>query len=57
MNSLPATISLGLIALTAIISGAVVSSSNGDPAALFALAGTAAGAIGGAMIPRQSPLP
>jgi hypothetical protein len=58
MNTLPATIALALIALTAIIAGAVVSASGtADASALWALAGTAAGAIGGAMIPRNAPLP
>lgn len=54
MNTLPATIALAVIAVAALISGAVISNTAADPSALWAIAGTAAGAIGGAMVPNRS---
>lgn len=51
MNSLPATIALAVIAVASVIAGAIVTASGSDAAALWAIAGTAAGAIGGAVIP------
>lgn len=54
MNSLPSTIALGLIALAAVIAGAIVTTSGSDASALWAIAGTSAGALGGAMIPARN---
>lgn len=54
MNSLPATIALAVIAIASVISGAIVTTSGADAAALWAIAGTAAGAIGGAIIPQNA---
>lgn len=54
MNSLSSTIALGLIALAAVISGAIVTTSGADASALWAIAGTSAGALGGAMIPSRN---
>ena len=55
MNTLPATIALAVIAVAALIAGAIVTSSGNDGSALWAIAGTAAGAIGGAVIPGRNP--
>ena len=57
MNSLPATIALALIAVAALVSGSIVTSSGSDASALWAIAGTAAGAIGGAVMPTRSGTP
>ena len=58
MNTLPAVIALALIAVSAVIAGAIVVSQSVDASALWAIAGTAAGAIGGALVPRSAaPLP
>lgn len=54
MNTTPATIALALIAIAALISGAIITTTGADAAALWAIAGTAAGAIGGAIIPTRS---
>jgi hypothetical protein len=54
MNSLPSTIALGLIAIAALVSGAIVTNSGNDASALWAIAGTAAGALGGAIVPSRS---
>ena len=54
MNNQLQTIALSLIALAAVIAGAVVSSTGTDASALWAIAGTAAGAIGGALMPSRS---
>ena len=53
MNTLPATIALALIAVAALVSGSLVTSSGSDASALWAIAGTAAGAIGGAVMPSR----
>lgn len=57
MNTTPATIALALIAIASLIAGAIVTTSGADAAALWAIAGTAAGAIGGAVIPSRSTAP
>lgn len=57
MNTTPATIALALIAIAALIAGAIVSTSGTDASALWAIAGTAAGAIGGAVIPSRISTP
>lgn len=53
MNTLPATIALAVIAVAALTAGAIVNTSAGDASALWAIAGTAAGAIGGAVMPSR----
>lgn len=53
MRNNASTAALGLIAMAAIIAGAIVSASGADPAALWAIAATASGAVGGAMLPAQ----
>jgi hypothetical protein len=53
VNTLPATIALALIAVAALVSGSIVTSSGSDASALWAIAGTAAGAIGGAVMPSR----
>jgi hypothetical protein len=55
MNNYVQTLALAAIALAALIAGAVVSVSGTDASALWAIAGTAAGAIGGALMPGKSP--
>lgn len=58
MTTLPAVIALALIACAAVIAGAIVAGNGSDASALWAIAGTAAGAIGGALVPRSAaPLP
>lgn len=55
MNTIPAVIALAVIAVAAVIAGAIVTASSADASALWAIAGTSAGAIGGAMVPSRNP--
>jgi len=55
MNNTVQTLALAAIALAALIAGAVVASAGTDASALWAIAGTAAGAIGGAIMPSRTP--
>jgi hypothetical protein len=57
VKTLPATIALALIAVAALVSGAIVTSGGSDASALWAIAGTAAGAIGGAVMPSRVSTP
>lgn len=45
---------LGVLALAAIIGGVILTTSGHDAATLWTLAGTAAGAIGGVLVPGSS---
>lgn len=48
---------LGVLALAAIIGGVILTSSGHDAGTLWTLAGTAAGAIGGVLVPGSSSSP
>lgn len=53
MTNYVATIALAVIALAALIAGSVVVTSGADASALWAIAGAAGGAIGGAIMPQK----